>query len=141
MDYWFGVMLMDWRSTEKMVGRFLFISKTTKGGFVKNFEKYEKLKKLNEQEESAKKQLKKEKQRLMILQNQRKDLERKARTHRLCQHGALLERYFPPDEFTDEMIRFLMDGTFNRQDEAVRDLMEEVKDIFQSEEKDKTVTD
>ena len=86
-------------------------------------------------------QLKKEKQRLKILQNQRKVLERKARTHRLCQHGALLERYFPPDEFTDEMIRFLMDGTFNRQDEAVRDLMEEVKDIFQSEEKDKAVAD
>jgi hypothetical protein len=39
------------------------------------------------------------------------------------------------------MIRFLMDGTFNRQDEAVRDLMEEVKDIFQSEEKDKTIAD
>ena len=86
-------------------------------------------------------QLKKEKQRLKILQNQRKDLERKERTHRLCQHGVLLERYFPPDEFTDEMIRFLMDGTFNRQDEAVRDLMEEVKDIFQSEEKDKTIAD
>ena len=108
---------------------------------MKNFKKYEKLKKLNEQEESAEKELKQEKQRLKILQNQRKVLERKARTHRLCQHGALLERYLPPDEFTDEMIRFLMDGTFNRQDEAVRDLMEEVKDIFQSEEKDKTVTD
>ena len=91
--------------------------------------------------EAAEKQLKKEKQRLKILQNQRKVLERKARTHRLCQHGALLERYFPPDEFTDEMIRFLMDGTFNRRDEAVRDLMEEVKDIFQSEEKDKTIAD
>ena len=106
-----------------------------------NFEKYEKLKKLNEQEESAERQLKKEKQRLKILQNQRKVLERKARTHRLCQHGALLEKYFPPDEFTDEMIRFLMDGTFNRRNEAVRDLMEEVKDIFQSEEKNKTIAD
>ena len=108
---------------------------------MKNTEKNEKLRKLVEKEESAENKLKKEKQRLKILQNQRKVLERKARTHRLCQHGALLERYFPPDEFTDEMIRFLMDGTFNRQDEAVRDLMEEVKDIFQSEEKDKTVTD
>jgi len=48
---------------------------------VNNFEKYEKLKKLNEQEESAERQLKKEKQRLKILQNQRKVLERKARTH------------------------------------------------------------
>lgn len=108
---------------------------------MKNFKKYEKLKKLNEQEESAEKELKQEKQRLKILQNQRKVLERKARTHRLCQHGALLERYFPPDEFTDEMIRFLMDGTFNRQDESIRDLMEEVKDIFKSEEKHKTIVD
>ena len=108
---------------------------------MKNFKKYEKLNKLNEKEESAERQLKKEKQRLKILQNQRKVLERKARTHRLCQHGALLERYFPPDEFTDEMIRFLMDGTFNRQDESIRDLMEEVKDIFQSEEKDKTIAE
>ena len=108
---------------------------------MKNFEKYEKLKKMHEQEESAERKLKQEKQRLKILQNQRKVLERKARTHRLCQHGALLERYFPPDEFTDEMIRFLMDGTFNRQDESIRDLMEEVKDIFQSEEKDKAVAD
>ena len=108
---------------------------------MKNFKKYEKMKKLNEQEESAEKELKQEIQRLKILQNQRKVLERKARTHRLCQHGVLLERYFPPDEFTDEMIRFLMDGTFNRHDEAVRDLMEEVKDIFQSEEKNKTIAD
>ena len=38
-----------------LVGRFLF-SQNQKGGFVKNSKKYEKLKKLNEQEESAERQ-------------------------------------------------------------------------------------
>ena len=101
---------------------------------MKNTEKNEKLRSLCEQEEAAQKELKKEKQKVKIIQNRIKDLKRRERTHRLCTHGALLERFFPPEEFTDEMILFLLNGSFNRQNETVRRIMEDVKEIFSSGE-------
>ncbi len=101
---------------------------------MKNNEKIEKLQSLCEQEEVAQKELKKEKQKVKIIQNRIKDLKRRERTHRLCTHGALLEKFFPPEEFTDEMILFLLNGSFNRQNETVRKIMEDVKEIFSSGE-------
>ena len=50
------ILLLKKTIDRDLVGRFLFVSKTTKGGFVNNFEKYEKLKKLNEREEAAERQ-------------------------------------------------------------------------------------
>ena len=35
-------------------------------------------------------------------------LNKNAMTHRLCDHGRLLERYFPPDDFTDEQIDMIL---------------------------------
>ena len=37
-------------------------------------------------------------------------LTKNAMTHRLCDHGRLLERYFPPDDFTDEQIDMILFG-------------------------------
>ena len=37
-------------------------------------------------------------------------LNKNAMTHRLCDHGRLLERYFPPDDFTDEQIDMILFG-------------------------------
>ncbi len=36
-----------------------------------------------------------EKHRKILADNQEKEKQRKARTHRLCEHGAILEAYFP----------------------------------------------
>ena len=35
-------------------------------------------------------------------------------THRLCDHGRLLERYFPPEDFTDEQIDMILFGLLRR---------------------------
>ena len=37
-------------------------------------------------------------------------LNKNAMTHRLCDHGRLLEHYFPPDDFTDEQIDMILFG-------------------------------
>ena len=49
------ILLLKKTIDRDLVGRFLFCQ-NRKGGFVKNFEKYEKLKKLNEREEAAERQ-------------------------------------------------------------------------------------
>ena len=36
-----------------------------------------------------------EKHRKILADNREKEKQRKARTHRLCEHGAILEAYFP----------------------------------------------
>lgn len=36
-----------------------------------------------------------EKHRKILADNQEKEKQRKARTHQLCEHGAILEAYFP----------------------------------------------
>ena len=36
-----------------------------------------------------------EKHRRILADNREKEKQRKARTHRLCEHGAILEAYFP----------------------------------------------
>ena len=36
-----------------------------------------------------------EKHRKILSDNREKEKQRKARTHRLCEHGAILEAYFP----------------------------------------------
>lgn len=44
------------------------------------------------------------------------DMTRKERTHRLCTHGAMLEQYINPDEFTDEQIESILKSVFRRSD-------------------------
>ena len=44
------------------------------------------------------------------------ELTRAARTHRLCTHGAMLEQYLSPDEFTDEQYDRILKALFRRSD-------------------------
>ena len=45
-------------------------------------------------------------------------------THRLCDHGRLLERYFPPDDFTDEQIDMILFGLLrNPKNEKAVDIL------------------
>ncbi len=49
-------------------------------------------------------ELKMKNQKFKALRQQEKELARKERTHRLCTHGAMLEQYLPPEEYTNEQI-------------------------------------
>ena len=63
---------------------------------------------LRTEQERLENELKIKNQKLKTLKQQEKELARKERTHRLCTHGAMLEQYLPPEEYTDEQIdRFL----------------------------------
>ena len=63
---------------------------------------------LQAEQERIENELKVKNQKLKALKQQEKELARKERTHRLCTHGAMLEQYLPPEEYTDEQIdRFL----------------------------------
>ena len=63
---------------------------------------------LQAEQERIENELKVKTQKLKALKQQEKELARKERTHRLCTHGAMLEQYLPPKEYTDEQIdRFL----------------------------------
>lgn len=65
---------------------------------------------LIEEESTVIKDLKIKNQELRILENKRKKLTVREMTRRLCDHGRLLERYFPPDNFTDEQIDMILFG-------------------------------
>ena len=66
------------------------------------------LRDLLEEKDRADRELKIAKQNLKILESEEKRLRRNERTHRLCNHGGLLEIYLPPEEFTDEHIQLIM---------------------------------
>ena len=67
---------------------------------------------LREEEAKAKRELKNAEQNLKILESEEKRLRKNERTHRLCNHGGLLEFYLPPEEFTDEQIQSIMKTIF-----------------------------
>lgn len=59
-------------------------------------------------QEKMENELKLKTQKLKELKQQEKELTRKERTHRLCTHGAMLEQYLSPEEYSDGQIdRFL----------------------------------
>ena len=63
---------------------------------------------LQAEQERIENELKIKTQKLKALKQQQQEQLRKERTHRLCTHGAMLEQYLPPEEYTDEQIdRFL----------------------------------
>lgn len=56
-----------------------------------------------------------EEQQKKILQNQRKQLTRKERTHRLCKRGGMLESFFyNPEQYTDEEIYDVLKVAFSQ---------------------------
>lgn len=59
---------------------------------------------LQAEQERIENELKIKTQKLKALKQQQQEQLRKERTHRLCTHGAMLEQYLPPEEFTDEQI-------------------------------------
>lgn len=70
------------------------------------------LKELQAEKEKIERELRITKQDLKILESEEKRLRKNERTHRLCNHGGLLEFYLPPEEFTDEQIQSIMKTIF-----------------------------
>ena len=66
--------------------------------------------------EKAEQDLKLRQENLKKLKAKEAELTRNARTHRLCTHGAMLEQYLSPDEFTDEKIDRILRAIFRRSD-------------------------
>ena len=69
-------------------------------------------------------------QNLQIIQHKEHEMNRRLRTHRLCMHGGMLERYLRPDDYTDEQIEQILSLLFHRQ--STFDLMEQVKQSSES---------
>lgn len=67
---------------------------------------------LQEEQKKMEEELKLKTQKLKALKQQEKELARKERTHRLCAHGAMLEQYLPPEEFTDDQIDKILKTMF-----------------------------
>ena len=87
---------------------------------------------LLEEEAKAKRELKIAEQNLKILESEEKRLRKNERTHRLCNHGGLLEIYLPPEVYTDEQIQSIMKIIFRWR--QTRDLLEKAKndrDLFE----------
>ena len=59
---------------------------------------------LRTEQERLENELKVKTQKLKTLKQKEKELARKERTHRLCTHGAMLEQYLPPEEYSDKQI-------------------------------------
>ena len=83
------------------------------------------LKELLAEQKKAENELKIAKQNLRILESEEKRLRKNERTHRLCNHGGLLEIYLPPEEYTDEQIQSIMKTIFRWP--QTRELLEKAK--------------
>ena len=59
---------------------------------------------LQAEQERIENELKIKTQKLKALKQQTQEQLRKERTHRLCTHGAMLEQYLPPEEYSDKQI-------------------------------------
>ena len=66
--------------------------------------------------EKAEQDLKLRQENLKKLKAKEAELTRAARTHRLCTHGAMLEQYLSPEEFTDEQYDRILKALFRRSD-------------------------
>ena len=75
--------------------------------------------------EKAKRERKITEQNIKILEKQQKELTRRERTHRLCTHGGMLERYLHPSEFSDAQIEVLFKEIFSKNE--VKELLEKTK--------------
>ena len=81
---------------------------------------------LRTEQERLENELKVKTQKLKTLKQQEKELARKERTHRLCTHGAMLEQYLPPEEFTDDQIDKILRSVF--QSDNVKQFMYRIKE-------------
>ena len=74
------------------------------------------LEELQAEREKAEQDLKLRQENLKKLKAREAELTRAARTHRLCTHGAMLEQYLSPEEFTTEQIERILKALFRRSD-------------------------
>ena len=81
---------------------------------------------LKKEKEKLEQELKIKQQNLKALKKQSAELQRRERTHRLCTHGALLEQYMSPDDFTDEQISYALNEIFNVPD--IRKFLQEIRE-------------
>ena len=81
---------------------------------------------LQAEQERIENELKVKTQKLKALKQQEKELARKERTHRLCTHGAMLEQYLPPEEYTDDEIDKILRTVF--QNDSIRQFVSSVKE-------------
>lgn len=77
------------------------------------------LQELEAEQKKAEYELKIANQNLRILQSEEKQLTRRERVHRLCNHGGLLEKYLSPDKFTDEQMQEILMTIFRWNDVIV----------------------
>lgn len=77
------------------------------------------LEELTAMQEKTERELKIANQNLHILQSEKKHMTRKERTHRLCNHGGLLEKFLPPDKFTDAQMEEILTTIFRWNDVIV----------------------
>ena len=74
------------------------------------------LEELQAEREKAEQDLRMRQENLKKLKQKEAELTRSQRTHRLCTHGAMLEQYLSPDEFSDEQIDRILKAIFRRSD-------------------------
>lgn len=72
------------------------------------------LEELQAEREKAEQDLRMRQENLKKLKQKEAELTRSQRTHRLCTHGAMLEQYISPDDFTDEQIDRILKAVFRR---------------------------
>ena len=83
------------------------------------------LEELQAEREKAEQDLKMRQENLKKLKQKEAELTRSQRAHRLCTHGAMLEQYISPDEFTDEQIDRILKAIFRRSETI--EMLESVK--------------
>ena len=83
------------------------------------------LEELQAEREKAEQDLKMRQENLKKLKAKEAELTRSQRTHRLCTHGAMLEQYISPDEFTTEQIEMILKAIFRRSETI--DILQSVK--------------
>ena len=71
------------------------------------------LEELMAEQGKTERELKIAKQNLRILESEEKRRTRNQRTHRLCNHGGLLETFLPPDQFTDQQMEAILKVLFH----------------------------
>ena len=78
------------------------------------------IEKLNEEKLKLEQKRKDKQQRLSVLEQQIKEQEklvsieeRNKRTHRLCTYGGTVEKYIPPDQYSEQGTVHLLEQIFN----------------------------
>ena len=84
------------------------------------------LEELYEEKEKTEAEIRRLEQRARILKNQQNVLTRKARTHRLCTRGGMLESFLPsPELIEDDEVMDILKVAFHQ--EAAKDEVEKVR--------------